>query len=405
MSEKLELFVNNSKFYQQPTADLSEFSYQKLAQALAFHQTIPNYKPTPLYQLPNLAKQLGINNIFVKDESQRFELKAFKVLGGSFAMAKYIAKVLGEDISKLPFDKITSDQIRHSIPPITFATTTDGNHGRGVAWTANKLKQKSVVYMPKGSAQERLEAIQREGATASITDLNYDDAVRMTAEQAKQHQWIVVQDTAWPSYEDIPLWIMQGYGSLMLEVQQQLAQSLPTHLFIQAGVGSLAAAVQSMVINTYGDKAPKVVVVEADSADCFYRSAKSQTGHAVPVGGDLFTVMAGLACGEANSISWPILRDYAAAFASCPNYVATRGMRILANPLGDDPRIISGESGAVTTGLLSILMQSDNYQTVREQLELDGNSQVLVVSTEGDTDPQRYLDIVWDGEFPSLHKF
>lgn len=405
MSEKLELFVNNSKFYQQPTADLSEFSYQKLAQALAFHQTIPNYKPTPLYQLPNLAKQLGINNIFVKDESQRFELKAFKVLGGSFAMAKYIAKVLGEDISKLPFDKITSDQIRHSIPPITFATTTDGNHGRGVAWTANKLKQKSVVYMPKGSAQERLEAIQREGATASITDLNYDDAVRMTAEQAKQHQWIVVQDTAWPGYEDIPLWIMQGYGSLMLEVQQQLAQSLPTHLFIQAGVGSLAAAVQSMVINTYGDKAPKVVVVEADSADCFYRSAKSQTGHAVPVGGDLFTVMAGLACGEANSISWPILRDYAAAFASCPNYVATRGMRILANPLGDDPRIISGESGAVTTGLLSILMQSDNYQTVREQLELDGNSQVLVVSTEGDTDPQRYLDIVWDGEFPSLHKF
>lgn len=405
MSEKLELFVNNSKFYQQPTADLSEFSYQKLAQALAFHQTIPNYKPTPLYQLPNLAKQLGINNIFVKDESQRFELKAFKVLGGSFAMAKYIAKVLGEDISKLPFDKITSDQIRHSIPPITFATTTDGNHGRGVAWTANKLKQKSVVYMPKGSAQERLEAIQREGATASITDLNYDDAVRMTAEQAKQHQWIVVQDTAWPGYEDIPLWIMQGYGSLMLEVQQQLAQSLPTHLFIQAGVGSLAAAVQSMVINTYGDKAPKVVVVEADSADCFYRSAKSQTGHAVPVGGDLFTVMAGLACGEANSISWPILRDYAAAFASCPNYVATRGMRILANPLGDDPRIISGESGAVTTGLLSILMQSDNYQTVREQLELDGNSQVLVVSTESDTDPQRYLDIVWDGEFPSLHKF
>lgn len=405
MSEKLKLFVNNTAYYKYPNAKLAEFTYEKLSKALAFHQTIPSYKPTPLHNLPNLANKLGVKSIFLKDESYRFELKAFKVLGGSYAMANYIAKQLNEDISELPFTRIISDEVRNKIPPVTFVTTTDGNHGRGVAWTANKLKQKSVVYMPKGSSQERLDAIQREGATASITDLNYDDAVRMTAEQAKKHKWIVVQDTAWPGYEDIPLWIMQGYGSLMLEIKVQLKNTVPTHLFIQAGVGSLAAAVQAMVVNEYGDKAPKVIVAEADSADCFYRSAKSKSGEAQAVGGDLFTVMAGLACGEANSLSWPIMRDYSTAFASCPNFIATRGMRILANPLGNDPRIISGESGAVTTGLLSVLMESDKYQETRQELGLDENSKVLVISTEGDTDPQRYLDIVWDGEYPSLNKF
>lgn len=406
MTKPIKIFINSlSKFYQAPQADLANFTEASLKKALAFHQTIPNYQPTPLYPLPSLAAHLGVKNILVKDESQRFELNAFKVLGGSFAMAQYIAKTLGKDISALPFETIVSDDVRKQMQPITFATTTDGNHGRGVAWTANKLQQKSVVYMPKGSSQERLDAIRAEGATASITELNYDDAVRMTAEQAKKNNWVVVQDTAWEGYEDIPLWIMQGYGSLMLEIKAQLADITPTHLFLQAGVGSLAAAIQAMVINVYGDKAPKVVVVEADSADCFYRSAHSQTGQAQAVGGDLDTVMAGLACGEANSISWPILRDYSIGFASCPNFVATRGMRILANPLCDDPKIISGESGAVTTGLLSILMQSPAYEQERLALGLDGDSEVLVISTEGDTDPKRYLDIVWDGEFPSFKKF
>lgn len=405
MSEKIKFYVNKTNFYKNPTAKLSDFTTEKLSKALEFHRTIPNYKPTPLHQLPNLAQHLGIKNIFVKDESKRFELKAFKVLGGSFAMAQYIAKELNEDISKLPFDVMTSEKVRQSIRPVTFATTTDGNHGRGVAWTANKLKQKAVVYMPKGSSQERLDAILREGATASITDLNYDDAVRMTAEQAEKNNWVVVQDTAWEGYEDIPLWIMQGYGSLMLEIKEQLDKAVPTHLFIQAGVGSLAAAVQAMVINTYGDKAPKVIVAEADAADCFYKSAKSETGESQAVGGDLNTLMAGLACGEVNSISWPIIRDYSLGFASCPNFVSSKGMRILANPLGDDPRIISGESGAVTTGLLAILMESDAYKEEREALELNADSQVLVVSTEGDTDPQQYLNIVWDGEYSSLNKF
>ena len=405
MQDKLQFFINQTSFTERPSAPLAPFQYQELIKALNFHRSIPGYAPTPLYSLPALSQKLGIKSLCLKDESQRFGLKAFKVLGGAYAMACHIADILGKDISELPFDVMTSDETRKALKEVTFATTTDGNHGRGVAWMARQLKQKSVVYMPKGSSAERLAAIRGEGATAEIVDMNYDDAVRMTAEQAEKYGWVVVQDTAWEGYEKIPLWIMQGYGSLMLEALDQIHQVCPTHVFVQAGVGSFAGMVQGMLTATYGENRPKVIVAEALIADCLYRSAISKKGEAIAVGGDLQTVMAGLACGEANSIGWDLLRDYATGFASCPDFVATHGMRILGNPLPGDPHIISGESGAVTTGLLSILMQSPAMAETRKQLGLDQNSRVLVISTEGDTDPQRYLDIVWDGEIPSFNKY
>lgn len=405
MQDKLQFFINQTSFTQRPSAPLGPFKYEELIKALNFHRSIPGYAPTPLYHLPALSQKLGIKSLCLKDESQRFGLKAFKVLGGAYAMACHIADILGKDISELPFDVMTSDETRKALKEVTFATTTDGNHGRGVAWMARQLKQKSVVYMPKGSSAERLAAIRGEGATAEIVDMNYDDAVRMTAEQAEKYGWVVVQDTAWEGYEKIPLWIMQGYGSLMLEALDQIHQVCPTHVFVQAGVGSFAGMVQGMLTATYGENRPKVIVAEALIADCLYRSAVAKKGEAIAVGGDLQTVMAGLACGEANSIGWDLLRDYATGFASCPDFVATRGMRILGNPLPGDPHIISGESGAVTTGLLSILMQSPAMAETRKQLGLDQDSRVLVISTEGDTDPQRYLDIVWDGEIPSFNQY
>lgn len=405
MQDKLQFFINQTSFTERPTAPLEAFSYQELIKALNFHRSIPGYAPTPLYSLPALSDKLGVKSIYLKDESQRFGLKAFKVLGGAYAMARHIAELLGKDISELPFDVMTSDKVRTALKEVTFATTTDGNHGRGVAWMARQLKQKSVVYMPKGSSQERLTAIRNEGATAEIVEMNYDDAVRMTAEQAEKYGWVVVQDTAWEGYEKIPLWIMQGYGSLMLEALEQLHQVSPTHVFVQAGVGSFAGMVQGMLTAAYGKNRPKVIVAEALIADCLYRSAISEKGAAIPVGGDLQTVMAGLACGEANSIGWDLLRDYANGFTSCPDFVATHGMRILGNPLPGDPHIVSGESGAVTTGLLSILMTSPTMADIRQQLGLNQDSRVLVISTEGDTDPQRYRDIVWDGEIPSFKKY
>lgn len=404
MQENLSFFINQTPFTEHPNAPLAPFSRQELVKALNFHRSIPGYAPTPLYTLPALAQKLGVKNIYLKDESQRFGLKAFKALGGSYAMACHIAELVGKDISELPFDVMTSEEVHHDLQTVTFATTTDGNHGRGVAWMARQLKQNAVVYMPKGSSQQRLASIRNEGATAEIVDMNYDDAVRMTAEQAEKYGWIVVQDTAWEGYEKIPQWIMQGYGTLMLEAIDQLHQVAPTHIFVQAGVGSFAGMVQGMVMAAWGENRPKVIVAEALIADCLYRSARSKEGDAIAVGGDLQTVMAGLACGEANSIGWKLLRDYANAFASCPDEVAALGMRMLGNPLAGDPQIISGESGAVTTGLLALLMTSPELAQTREQLGLDAHSRVLLVSTEGDTDPQQYLDIVWGGQYPGINK-
>lgn len=405
MQEQLKYYINHSRFKQKPTANLASFSQAELHKAWQFHRSIPEYAPTPLYHLPALAKSLNVRQIYLKDESQRFGLKAFKALGGAYAMACHIAEELGRDISELPYNVMVSNEVREQLNGITFATTTDGNHGRGVAWMARQLKQKSVVYMPKGSSHERLDAILNEGATAEIVDMNYDDAVRMTAEMARKYGWVVVQDTAWAGYEKIPQWIMQGYSTLMFEALSQLHEVKPTHVFVQAGVGSFAGMVQGMLTALYGEDRPKVIIAEAQIADCLYRSAVAENEEAISVGGDLQTVMAGLACGEANIAGWQLLRDYADAFFSCPDFVATRGMRILGNPLPTDPPIVSGESGAVTTGLLSILMQSQNYADVRNRLELNENSRILLISTEGDTDIQRYRDIVWDGEFPSYGQF
>ena len=377
---------------------------KEISKVKGFHESIPQYERTPLVKLENLAKMLGVKGVYLKDESYRFGLNAFKVLGGSFAMAKYMADKLGKDISELPYEKLISDEVRNELGDITFFTATDGNHGRGVAWTANKLKQKSVVYMPKGSSLIRLNNIKAEGAKASITELNYDDAVRLATEDAAKVGGIVVQDTAWEGYEDIPAWIMQGYGTMAKEAVEQLSEygvERPTHVFIQAGVGSLAGAVQGYMAAKF-EECPITVVVDADKADCFYKSAEAGDGKPRFVGGDMQTIMAGLACGEPNTIGFEILKNYSEAFISAPDWVSAKGMRILGNPLVGDEKVISGESGAVTTGTLVSIMQDESLAELRKALKLDKNSKVLLISTEGDTDPDKYRSIVWDGECPSV---
>ncbi|WP_238901055.1 diaminopropionate ammonia-lyase [Clostridium sp. YIM B02500] len=375
---------------------------EEVSKAKKFHESFLEYDETPLIDLKELAKKIGLGGIYLKDESYRFELNAFKVLGGSFAMGKYLAEKLGEDIEDLPYEKMTCKEVKDKLGDITFVTATDGNHGRGVAWTANRLKQKSVVFMPKGSSIKRLNNIKAEGAEASITELNYDDAVRLANKYAEEHNGVIIQDTAWRGYEKIPAWIMQGYGTMALEASEQLKALnvlKPTHIFVQAGVGSLAGAVQGFFASQYGDDCPKTVVVESNLADCYYKSAIANDGEARSVGGDMQTIMAGLACGEVNTIGFTILKNYSKAFISCPDWVAAKGMRILGNPLKGDTGVISGESGAVTTGALYEIMTNDEYKDLKEALELDENSKVLLFSTEGDTDPEKYREIVWDGRY------
>ena len=391
---------------QMPRSDdrqLSIMSLENVAKARSFHRSFPQYSITPLASLDGMAKHLGLGSLFVKDESYRFGLNAFKVLGGSFAMARYIAQQMGRDVGEMTYDYLTSEAFRQEFGQATFFTATDGNHGRGVAWAANKLGQKAVVHMPKGSAKSRFDNIAKEGAKVTIEEVNYDDCVRMAAaEAAETKHGVVVQDTAWAGYEEIPAWIMQGYGTMANEAVEQLRQlevNRPTHVFVQAGVGSLAGAVVGYFTNLYPNNPPKFVVMEAKAADCLYRGAVAGDGDPRIVDGDLTTIMAGLACGEPNILSWDILRNHVSAFVSCPDWVSARGMRMLGMPVKGDPSVVSGESGAVGMGLISAIMEDDTYRDLREHLELDRFSQVLMFSTEGDTDPEKYRRILWDGEY------
>lgn len=387
---------------------LAVMALDEVARAQAFHKSFPQYTVTPLARLDGMAGRLGLGGLFVKDESYRFGLNAFKVLGGSFAMARYIAEEMGRDVSEMSYDYLTSQTFRDEFGQATFFTATDGNHGRGVAWAANKLGQKAVVHMPKGSTRTRFDNIAKEGAQVTIEEVNYDDCVRMAAaEAAATPHGVVVQDTAWDGYEKIPSWIMQGYGSMACEAAQQLRQmsvNRPTHIFVQAGVGSLASAMVGYFTNLFPNDPPRFIIMEAAAADCLYQGAVANDGAPRIVGGDLQTIMAGLACGEPNTIGWDILRNHATAFLSCPDWVSAKGMRMLGAPVQGDPRVVSGESGAVGMGVISTIMEDDAYRELREALELDRNSQVLMFSTEGDTDPDRYREIVWDGAYPSGSK-
>ena len=381
---------------------LDIMSTENVEKARAFHRSFPQYTVTPLAKLDGMAAHLGLSSLSVKDESYRFGLNAFKVLGGSFAMARYIAGELGRDVSELSYDYLTSSDFRRDFGQATFFTATDGNHGRGVAWAANKLGQKAVIHMPKGSAKSRFDNIAKEGAQVTIEEVNYDDCVRMAAAEAAQTEHgVVVQDTAWEGYEEIPSWIMQGYGTMAGEAAEQLEEK-PTHVFVQAGVGSLAGAVVGYFANLYPNDPPKFVVMEAQIADCLYQGAVAGDGNPRIVGGDLQTIMAGLACGEPNTISWDILRNHADAFVSCPDWVSAKGMRMLAAPVKGDPAVCSGESGAVGMGVISTLMRDEAYRELKEALGLDQNSRVLMFSTEGDTDPEKYRNIVWGGEYPTV---
>ena len=382
-------------------AYLELMSEENVEKANEFHKSFPQYSVTPLQRLSALSNYLGVKEIFCKDESYRFGLNAFKVLGGSYAMGRYIAKELDKDISELPYSVLSSEKLREEFGQATFFTATDGNHGRGVAWAANRLGQKAVVRMPKGTTKTRFDNIVKEGAEVTIEEVNYDDCVRMAAaEAAKTEHGIIVQDTAWDGYEEIPSWIMQGYGTMVLEADRQLHElgfDRPTHVFVQAGVGSLAGAVVGYFANKYKENPPVMTVCEASAADCLYRSAMAKSGDLVNVGGDLTTIMAGLACGEGNTIGWDILRNHVTVFASCPDWMSAKATRIYANPLENDPHIVSGESGSVPLGLCYTALHDADAKELKDALKLDENSVVLVISTEGDTDPVRYREIVWDG--------
>lgn len=388
---------NMNKFKSKDTSHtlIDEFTMETLNAVKHYHATMSAYETTPLHHLNSLADTLGVKKVVVKDESKRFNLNAFKPLGGSYAMAAYFARVLNLDLNTLSFNDLMEEI--QQLDTTTFATVTAGNHGKGVAWAAGALGQKANVVLPAGSSESRFQAIQELGADAHISDLNYDDAVAYTAERAEQNGWVLLQDTAWAGYEDLPMSIMKGYTTIIAEILEQLnGQDLHqfTHVILQAGVGSFAAAMAAAIYNQRMDNPPIFIVAEPSRADCLYQSAESEDGTAQRVFGDLDSMMAGLACGEPNPIAWNILKQIADAFFSCDDEISARGMRILAAPLQNDPSIIAGESGALPIGLLNEIMINDDLAEAREDLRFDKNASVLVINTEGDTNPENYKQIV-----------
>lgn len=370
--------------------------------ARRFHLSLQDYAPTPLQPLDQLACHLGISKLWVKDESGRFGLKAFKALGGSYAIARTLMDRLQEPEEYMTVDYLRSEAVRRRLGDLTFITTTDGNHGASIAWTARLLDYPAVVYMPRGTAPERVHRIENLGAQVIVTDMGYDDTVRLSFAEAERNGWLAAQDTTASGYEQFPFYCMQGYTTMALEALEALEATgqKPTHVFVQAGAGTLTGAITAFFAQAYPDNPPLLAVIEAESYNALQRTAEAADGHNRAAPGSNDTIMAGLSVGEVCTVAWDALRCSATCYAAVDNPTAATGMRVLGAPLLGDPRVISGESGAVGVGLLYAALADPKQTELRKKLKLNRDSRVLCFSTEGDTDPQGYRRVVWEGAFP-----
>jgi diaminopropionate ammonia-lyase len=348
----------------------------------------PGYAPTPLQQLTKLAARAGVAAIAYKDEAGRFGLGSFKAIGGGYAVCKLLRKKVQQQTGAIISSAdLTSSRYADVTREITVTCATDGNHGRAVAWGAQTFGCRCVVYVHETVSEGRCRAIAKYGAEVRRVAGTFDDAVRRAASDAATYGWLVVSDTSYEGYTDVPRDIMQGY-SLMAD--EALAQGPPpSHVFVQGGVGGLAAGQCAYFWERLGSARPRFVVVEPDKADCFYRSAVA--GKPVSAPGTLDTIMAGLACGEVSLLAWKILKIGADDFMTIDDEAAIDCMRLLAEGRHGDPPIVAGESAVA--GLTGFLIGSADPK-VRRSLELGSHSRILVFGTEGATDPELYTRLV-----------
>ncbi|WP_119421237.1 diaminopropionate ammonia-lyase [Desertibaculum subflavum] len=325
----------------------------------------PGYAPTPLVQPPGLAEELRLEALYVKDEGQRLGLKSFKALGGAYAVQRLVATAKG---------------------PVTVTCATDGNHGRAVAWGARSFGAKAVIYMPEFVSPGRAAAIEALGAEVRRAPGNYDEIVRQVAIDAKQNGWHVVSDTSYAGYTDAPRQVMYGYGVMAEECIAAFKGEPPTHVLAQAGVGALAAALCARFWIEWGPRRPRFLTVEPETADCVFASIEE--GKPATVTGDLATVMGGLSCGEVSKLAWEVLRTGVDDALAIGDSWAIDAMRMLARAT---PPVIAGETGGAGLGALIALAEAPN---LKRHLDLTPDSRVLVINSEGDTDPAIYREIV-----------
>lgn len=344
---------------------------------------------TPLHALPGLARALGLGALHVKDEGLRLGLGSFKALGGAYALMILVqeeaARRLGRPVA---VGELMSDAVREIATTMTFACATDGNHGRSVAQGAHLMGARAAIFVHSGVSQARIDAIARFGARIVHVDGGYDFSVQEAARVASEEGWTILSDTSWPDYEYIPGLVSQGYTAMVREILDDLPEP-PTHLFLQAGVGGFAAAVAGHMAVVLGDRRPHVTVVDPARAACLYESARQ--GRAARVEAKQSTVMAMLECHQASLIAFRILERVADGFMTVEEDVAPEAMRRLASPVGGDPAIVAGESGgAGLAGLLTVLRDPD----LAARIGVGPQARVLVINTEGATDPALYATIV-----------
>jgi diaminopropionate ammonia-lyase len=367
--------LQNPKYNLSSVKQNSYFSSWDPKEVVAFHQKLDN-KETPLLRLPGLAKRLGVGNLLLKDESHRFGLNAFKILGASYAMQK--------QVEKFPQIKI-------------FCAATDGNHGRSVAWMARQLGRKAIIYMPNGTVTDRVKSIEQEGAEVFVINEGYDAAVKMAnshvnnGNKTGEHSWSLIQDTAWIGYEEVPLDIMKGYWTQIDEITRQIRKDKIDVLFLQSGVGSWAASIIGYILKQWLNP-PICISVEPHSKNCLFESIKA--GYRVSVKNDEITIMSGLNCGSVSTLAWSILQNGLRGSLSISDELAKEAMKTLARPILGDPVVIAGASGASGLGALIGLCLTNQCINFKENIFLNKTSSVLVINTEGDTDPSNYQQIV-----------
>jgi len=352
----------------------------------------PGYAATPLFSLPALAKALGISAVKYKDEGPRFGLGSFKALGGAYAALRILQRELsarlGRDVAAA---EIRSGALAAEAAKITLVSATDGNHGRSLAWGAQMFGAPCRIYIHKDVSQGRADAMAAYGAHITRITGDYDASVALARADADANGWFVVSDTSWPGYSQPPRDVMAGYGVMVREITDALAKP-PSHVFLQAGVGGLAAAVAAALAQHWGDKAPRVVVVEPDRAACLIESARKGRATGVAIAEE--TIMAGLSCGEPSEMAWSILQACAQDYMTIPDSVVSPTVRLLARPMGDDPAISAGESAVAGLAALIAAMQQP---ALAASLGLNAQSDVLLIGSEGVTDPVIIAQIMAEG--------
>ncbi|WP_022703097.1 diaminopropionate ammonia-lyase [Pseudorhodobacter ferrugineus] len=347
------------------------------------------YAPTPLHSLPALAQTLSLGEILYKHEGPRFGIGSFKALGAAYAGLRVLQTELSKRLGRpIWLDTISSGSLAHDASTVTLCSATDGNHGRSLAWGCQRFGAACKIYIHAEVSEGRAQIIRDFGADVIRVAGNYDASVARARADADANGWFMVADTSWPGYRQPPLDVMAGYG-LMADEACRAMTTAPTHVILQGGVGGLAAAVAAYLRQYWGDSAPRVVVVEPTLAPCLMASARANTATSVNIASE--TIMAGLSCGEPSELAWDILADEGRDYLTIPDSIIGPTMRLLARPLGHDPRIEGGESGVAG---LAALIAAARQPAHRTALNLGPTSRILVIGSEGITDPAIYADIM-----------